>query len=179
MVQLLARQFNEKPEHIVIKAGDLTVGARKGDPAGVSIQTLRFHPECTYNIVTEDQTLSEPLVSAEESEEESNDEDRVPSDISESDLLEMLTECMAVKLLKNKDSEILNVMRQLRPEDSSDHRQTAAQRKQRKRDRKREEKLTEPIMSGEESDELKNGLQDPVRTNPYFFRLRRRVPAPV
>ena len=77
----------------------------------VSIQTLRFHPECTYHFGS-----ATPI----EEEEEEELSDSLPSDVSEQELLDLLTECMAIKLLKNKSSQsqILEVLKQFdcRPE---------------------------------------------------------------
>ncbi len=56
--------------------------------SSLPIYTMRLHPKCTYSFNAND------LES-----EHSND---LPSDISESELLDMLTECMAIKLLKDK-----------------------------------------------------------------------------
>ena len=44
------------------------------------------------------------------------EESEIPSDISEDDLVNMLTECMAIIILKNKDSKIVDAINLFNPE---------------------------------------------------------------
>lgn len=44
------------------------------------------------------------------------EESEIPSDISENDLVNMLTECMAIIILKNKDTKIVDALNLFNPE---------------------------------------------------------------
>jgi hypothetical protein len=83
----------------------------------------------------------------------------------------MLTECIAIKLLKNKDSEIYQVMRGFKQDNVTLSPQKSSMRK---RELKLQEKMAqEPELSCEESDEVSG--QNVVRNNPYFYRLRKQT----
>ncbi len=76
----------------------------------VSINILRLLPECKYGFDAANLDQDEDCPSQVKNEE------TLPSDISESELLDMLTECMAIQLLKNNDSNILNAINKFDPE---------------------------------------------------------------
>ena len=88
MFKLLSQSFTEDINNIVIFTND-NMGLTMEAHSSLPIYTLRLHLQCTYGFNAK--TL--------ESEKE-----ELPSDISETELLDMLTECMAIKLLKDKDS---------------------------------------------------------------------------
>ena len=58
----------------------------------LSICVLRYHPKCTYDFC------------AQNVKSENEEDSELPSDLSENELLDMITECMAIKLLKDKDT---------------------------------------------------------------------------
>jgi hypothetical protein len=63
---------------------------------------LRSQTKYTYQFNGEELNLEE--------------ESEIPSDISEDDLVNMLTECMAIIILKNKDSKIVDAINLFNPE---------------------------------------------------------------
>ena len=110
--------------------------------SSLPIYTMRLHPQCTYAFNANDL--------------ESELSDDLPSDISESELLDMLTECMAVKLLQDKE--------QIRAINNFDPNAVLPEPK-----RKRDQKEKETIETL--SDTSENYI---FKTNPYFYKLRKR-----
>ena len=76
----------------------------------ISINILRLLPECKYGFD------AASLDQDDDCQSQAKGEETLPSDISESDLLDMLTECMAIQLLKNNDTNILNAINKFDPE---------------------------------------------------------------
>jgi hypothetical protein len=95
----------------------------------------------------------------------------MPEDISESDLVNMLTECMAIIILKNKDTKIVDAINLFNPEAGLP--KPDSQKKRDKKLRGKAAKMTDKDEgeSGSISENSENYL---VVTNPYFYKLSKR-----
>lgn len=95
----------------------------------------------------------------------------MPEDISESDLVNMLTECMAIIILKNKDTKIVDAINLFNPEAGLP--KPDSQKKRDKKFRGKVEKMIDKDEgeSGSISENSENYL---VVTNPYFYKLSKR-----
>lgn len=115
------------------------------------VQILSFYKDLLYNFSANE------LVADSDSEGKLNEKEKIPDDISESELVEMLTDCMAVKILKSKGSSIT-------PQPNRKREQKAGAK-----DRKRS---VVPHEEDSLSDTSSNYL---VKTNPYFYKLAKRT----
>ena len=118
------------------------------------VQILSFYKDLLYNFSANE------LVADTDSEGKLNEKEKIPDDISESELVEMLTDCMAIKILKSKGSSITP-----QPNKKRDQKAGAKDRAQPKRS----------VVSHEDdslSDTSSNYL---VKTNPYFYKLAKRT----
>ena len=96
----LAGKFQEAITKIVLHSEDGLITYQSH--AELPITVLRSQTKYTYQFNGEELNLEE--------------ESEIPSDISEDDLVNMLTECMAIIILKNKDSKIVDAINLFNPE---------------------------------------------------------------
>lgn len=119
--------------------------------ADIPISLMRMQQKYTYDFNANE-------VQLEESSE-------IPSDISENDLVDMLTECMAIILLQNKDTKIIEALNVFNPEVGLP--KVEQLRKRERKSKTKETKVVEKLIESD-SEKSDNYL---IRTNPYFYKL--------
>lgn len=152
----LADKFKEAITKIVLCSDEGFITYQSH--AELPITVLRSQLKYTYQFNGEELNLDE--------------ESEIPSDISEGDLVNMLTECMAIIILKNKDSKIVDAINLFNPEV-----QLPKPDQQRKRDKKLKGKqaVARVADAGSVSETSENQDNYLVVTNPYFYKLSKRA----
>lgn len=151
----LAEKFKEAITKIVLHSDEGLITYQSH--ADLPIDVLRSQLKYTYQFDGEDLNLDE--------------ESEIPSDISESELVNMLTECMAIIILKNKDSKIVDAINLFNPEVKLPK---PDQQRRREKKLKGKQSVAKPVEAGSVSDTSENQDNYLVVTNPYFYKLSKR-----
>ena len=123
----LSDKFQEPLSKLVLHSDEGLI--TNNSHSDLPIVVLKAQEKYTYGLNAEELSLEE--------------DSEIPSDISETDLVNMLTECMAIIILKNKDSKIVEALNLFNPD---------ARLPKPALTRKRDKKFKSKILASKEGD---------------------------